>query len=33
MLSQIALLARHGGEIMRCKADAAVHQKEGHFNF
>ena len=33
MLSQITLLARHCGEIMLRSRDAAVHQKEGHFNF
>ena len=33
MLKKIEAIARHAGEMMLRARDAAVHQKEGHFNF
>ena len=33
MLQEITLLARHAGEMMLRFRDAAIHAKEGHFNF
>lgn len=33
MLSQIVSIARRAGEMMLEARDAAIHQKEGHYNF
>ena len=33
MLTQITNLAREAGRMMLKYRDAAIHQKEGHFNF
>ena len=33
MIHQIEALARQAGKMMLSFRDAAIHQKEGHFNF
>ena len=33
MIEKIQALARHAGQMMLSYRDAAIHQKEGHYNF